>query len=862
MTPLVVSDTVLLEREKELELLADLLADIGSSGGKVVLIRGEAGIGKSALVREFVDAHADRAHVLFGACDDLLTPQPLGPFWDIARDEPSLAQPLETGDRQAVLASCLDLLSRSLRPSIMVIEDTHWADEATFDAIKYLGRRSARTNGLLLLTYRDGEVDYDHPLRQVIGDLPPQSVVRIRLGGLSKSAVSSIIGGSSLDPDEVLAATHGNPFLVTEMASTDGEAIPSSVQDSVMTRVRKLSPQAHQMLKTLSVVPERVSRAEVVLLTGGDESRLVECERRGLLVVGAEFVSFRHELIRRAVEASLTISERVATNRKVLEVLPPETDLARLVHHAREAIDIDRLVELAPLAARAAADVSSHREAVAHYRTLGPYLDRIAEPARATILEDWARSEFYLDNIEALELLNRAIDLHRFNGDDLSLANALTSAVRVNMVHGRPEAAEACSVEGIKILESRPPSPDLAFAVSQYAWLSLELGEVARAEALTNSAHAIAEETGGELAAIHALNIKGILAYVRGESDGFQLMEMARSRAERGGYRFEEVGVLLSMEGVTAELREMERAADLAQRARDTAARYEIRTLEVEAQARYADVLAWKGEWAAAEDAAAEALGSRPHVDVTVGWVLGGLQARRGRPEARRVLDRTWSLAEEGGNLANMLPAAAAKAENMWLTEVNDPDLAERFQELLAEGIRREFPWLAGPLGFWLWKLGDITEAPEGIPEPYRLVIEGEPLKAAAIWQAKGVPYERGLALMHGDPASRLEALEIFETLGATAVAAKLRKALRDEGVAVPRGKGRETRGHAAGLTARQAEVLQLLDEDLTNAEIADRLFVSPRTIENHVSAVLNKLDASTREEAVSRAHSEGLLAR
>ena len=158
-------------------------------------------------------------------------------------------------------------------------------------------------------------------------------------------------------------------------------------------------------------------------------------------MVEAEFVSFRHELIRRAVEASLTISERAATNRRVLEILPPETDLARLAHHSREAIDIDRLVELTPRAARAAADVSSHREAIAHYRTLGPYLDRIAEPARALILEDWARSEYYLDNIEALELLNRAVDLHRSSGDDLSLANALTFASRVNMVHGRPEGS-------------------------------------------------------------------------------------------------------------------------------------------------------------------------------------------------------------------------------------------------------------------------------------------------------------------------------------------------------------------------------------------------------------------------------------
>lgn len=133
-------------------------------------------------------------------------------------------------------------------------------------------------------------------------------------------------------------------------------------------------------------------------------------------------------------------------------------------------------------------------------------------------------------------------------------------------------------------------------------------------------------------------------------------------------------------------------------------------------------------------------------------------------------------------------------------------------------------------------------------------------MAAAEMWLEIGCPYERAIALAHGDLAAKLKALEILETLGAAAVAAKIRKALRDQGVSVPRGKGQATRTHAAGLTARQAEVLQLLDEALSNTEIADRLFVSPRTVENHVSAVLSKLDSSTRQEAVSRARSDGLL--
>ena len=138
--------------------------------------------------------------------------------------------------------------------------------------------------------------------------------------------------------------------------------------------------------------------------------------------------------------------------------------------------------------------------------------------------------------------------------------------------------------------------------------------------------------------------------------------------------------------------------------------------------------------------------------------------------------------------------------------------------------------------------------------------MEGRAAEAAAIWNQKGVPYEQALALMRGDRSSRLQAVEVLETLGATAVAAKLRKALRDEGIAVPRGRGRATRGNVVGLTARQMEVLALLGESLSNMEIADRLFISPRTVENHVSAVMSKLDANTRSQAVVRAESLGLL--
>jgi len=178
----------------------------------------------------------------------------------------------------------------------------------------------------------------------------------------------------------------------------------------------------------------------------------------------------------------------------------------------------------------------------------------------------------------------------------------------------------------------------------------------------------------------------------------------------------------------------------------------------------------------------------------------------------------------------------------------------------MATGLELGFSWSSGRIAVWRWRSGKLASAPAGIAEPYRLLIAGDFAGAAAIWVELGMPYERALALMHGGPADQLEALEVFETLGASAVAARLRRTLRASGVSVPRGKGRQTRRHVAGLTARQAEVLELLGEGLANLEIADRLFISPRTAEHHVSAVLDKLDVATREEAVAQARIDGLV--
>ncbi len=855
---------MLLEREEQLGLMAGVLAEIGSSGGKVVLIRGEAGVGKSALVREFLETHGAGAHIYFGSCDDLLTLQPLGPFWDIALEDSSLSESLGKGDRRAVMEALLNLLSPDRRATILVVEDVHWADEATFDVIKYLGRRISGSKGLLLLTYRDGEVDHDHPLRQVIGGLAPQDLVRIHLGGLSAEAVALMVEHTNLDSGEVFSLTDGNPLFVIEVAVSGVEGVPSSVQDSVLARAGKLSSGARRLLDLVSVIPGQSKRSFVETIVKPTNEEITECVRQGLLRLSGDTVSFHHELSRRSVESALNAADRRRLNQMVLDELGESADPSRLVHHAREANDVASIIEFAPKAARAAMALGSHREAVGHFRTIEPYLDQIAEADRGAIVDDWAKAESYAGTVGSLDVLDRAIALHRSTGDERALARALTFAIRANESIGRPRAADACAAEAVAILETYSPGRDLAYTLSQQAWISMMRDDGLGAIALADQAISLAEAAGEELVVIHSLNTKGCATYIGGDSDGRSLLEEARSRAELAGDPYEETRALYNLASAAAAQRELKLASHVAQQAIATAVRYELRSLENVSRAFYAEILLWKGEWAVAEDLSTELLRNAPRENIlsklVAGRVLGRLQARRGIRGARDTLDRSWSSTELNAETQNLLPAAAALAEYMWLTGERDPDRITRFREVLEKGISVGNAWISGELAFWLWKLGELKEAPDGIAKPYRLVIEGRPTEAATAWESIGVPYDRAWALMHGEDDARLEALEQFETMGATAVAAKLRQKLRTEGVSVPRGRSQTTRDHAAGLTARQAEILGLLGEALTNIEIADRLFVSPRTVEHHVAAVMSKLNASSRDEAVAKAVDQGLL--
>jgi DNA-binding CsgD family transcriptional regulator/tetratricopeptide (TPR) repeat protein len=497
---------------------------------------------------------------------------------------------------------------------------------------------------------------------------------------------------------------------------------------------------------------------------------------------------------------------------------------------------------------------------VSHFRQLAELTDQIERSELSQILREWARAEFLVANIQkAIELNEHALELHRHDGDVTAESQTLTETALYHQNMGHRDQAETLAHLAVEVLGDDPASSDLARALETEAYLQAMANRPRIAQGLVDRTLEAGGEEIDELVLVRSLNHSGVIAAADGYMKGQAALDAARARAEVAGMWFEEARALVNFAWLATENRDLTRGSDYAQRTIASCIRHDIPTLESYGSAVYATVLDFMGDWEKAEDLARDQMDRMPLSRLVANPLIGVLEARTGRPSAHHTLSEAHEAALGARELQRRGPVVVAAAEHEWIT--NKPVLStDEMKDVMSEWLGVGFKWSPGSIARWLWQLGELTEPPDGIAEPYRLLIEGEPQGAAVLWQTIGIPYERALALMHGDLENRIEALEILETLGASAVAEKLRSALRVDGVVVPRGRSRESRSHAAGLTARQAEVLQLLDEGLTNIEIADRIFVSPRTVENHVSAVLAKLKCATREEAVIRARAEGLL--
>jgi DNA-binding CsgD family transcriptional regulator/tetratricopeptide (TPR) repeat protein len=860
----------LLERLSLLDELGDLLAAT-AGGGRVALIAGEAGLGKSALVGRFTERHSPVARFLFGACDPLLTPRALGPLHDIGRQTGGrLAALLAAGSpREQLFATFLDELDNGPGRQVVVVEDAHWADEATLDLLVFLGRRMERTRALVIVTYRDDELAVDHPLRLVVGRFPPEVVRRLHLEPLSGAAVAELARRAGRPSDGLHALTGGNPLLVTEVLAAGDAGVPPTVRDLVLARFAGLPADAQEVVRLVAVVP---TRAELWLLEEAlrPEPSAVEAgAAAGLLVGGSDAVGLRHELLRRAVEGALPALTRRELNRRVLTVLADardrEVDVARLVHHAREADDTRAVLRYAPEAARQAAAVAAHREAVGHYRAALPHAGQLTAEVRAELLEGYS-VECYLSGLttEAVSARQSAVAVREAGTDREKLGESLRWLSRLQWWDGNRREADAAAARAIAVLETLPPGIHLARAYSTQAGLDVTAHRTEAAMSWAARAIELAQRLDDQHSLTQALVSIGTARLNRGDPSGRADLERGFAAAVAAGLVDHAALALGNLATTGAEMRDYRHARQDLDRALAHAREQELAGWIQHILGHRARVRLDQGDWVGAEQDARAALAEdvKGGARVVDGLVpLGLLQARRGDPAAAATLDEAAARGFATVELQWTAPVAAARAEHAWL-QGDDDRIAVEAARGFEPAVRQAHPWHAGELAFWLWLAGDLPEVPAVVAEPYRLLLAGEWRSAAGFWQELGCPYQQALALACSDrDEALLEALALLDGLDARQAAQLVRRRLRRRGtLRVPRGPNRATAANPAGLTGRQLEVLWLLIEGLTDADIAARLSLSPKTVGHHVSAVLAKLDVKSRRGAAVAARRLGFV--
>lgn len=859
----------LLERDEHLATLVDRFERAGEAG-RLVLVAGEAGAGKTALVDEFRARHltgpGDR--VLVGRCDDLFAARPLGPIADIARETGGpLAEAVASGDRAAVFDAFLAELaspSGADEPAVVVLEDLQWADEATLDLVRFVTRRLDVLRCLVIATHRD-DLAADHPLRRAWGSLVGPLVTRLTLPPLSRAAVATLAADSGVDARSLHARTGGNPFFVIEVLAGERAALPSTVRDMVLARAAHLQGPARDCLDAAAVLGRHATVDLVARVGDGDIAAIDECVAAGLVVADGDRLAFRHDLTRETIEDALTPLRRRQLHRRALDALADDDDLVQRAHHALGSGDRDAIVDLAVRAADACVAVGAHVQAAAFYRGGLEHETLLAPGERLRAVQAYAETCMHLDRTaDAVEAGDRARDLLIEAGDVVALAEWETWLSGIYWSADRSSEGAVIATTAVERLEPLGPSPALARAVAELSSHLMVSGRFADAIANGRRALDLAERFEVETAAVSALNACGSAMCCQGDFDGAALLADALDRAKRAG-------LVRDACRVSSNLGEAHRLSGHPERALTVFA--DGVTIADEHELLYrrnclfvsrAPSLLLLDRW---DDAVADAntlltqSGIASHHRGLALVAIGVVRMRRGDPGVGDALEEALALLDAIGDPQYVHVVRVARAEASWLA--GDVVRArDEIAALLPLTDRLDTEQLCD-MARWTRRVGidwrPPSEAVDASPVPQ--VADVGRRAVAAWWDDRGCGYQAADVLGDSDDEVELrEAHDRLLALGARPRAQMVARRLRDLGARdVPRGPRPSTRANAAGLTAREVEVASLLAAGMTNAEIADRLVLSPKTVDHHVSAVLSKLGVASRRHVAGAAARAGL---
>ena len=854
----------LIERESQLAALRQYADEASQGSGRLVLISGEAGVGKSVLLEE--SAHdLNNARWLWAGCDGLFTPAALGPLLDLASqlDGELLRLCHAEAKRDQLYGALLQQLGDLQSFTVLVIEDVHWADEATLDLLSYLGRRIQHLPVLLLVSYRDDALVATDPLRLTLGALAIQRATRrLSLATLSAAGVATLAEGTTIDATELHRLTAGNPFFVIEVLQAGNDALPASVRDAVLARTRTLSTSAREALDAAALIGSRMQSGLLVSLL--DDPLVVdELISHGLLIKDGDDLRFRHEIARVAIEAAVPPYRKAAMHTKIMDALLSLgcTDDARLAFHAEGAGRDDLVVRYGSRAGRRASELAAHREAAAQYgralqsatdtdlRTRAELSDAVAQ--ELALVDRWEESAEM--RTAALELWRGAGDLRRESQSLLRLSVAMWRLCRGAESKQAREGALALAQECAS-------GPEIARAYERMASHRLAEGRDEEGIAMARQAREMAEQLG--LTDVIGDAVDTEAKAIRGRGGEWAVpMQAALESALSGGHE-EQAGRAFARTYMwyCEDLRPEE-----AERCYGDALAYceehDIGTFVVCLQGQRTAVLEQNGRWDecislghALLDQHRLSRWNRLRPLCSTAKVM----ARRGEQGFWPYLDEAMESALRLGEPEWIRPVGIARTEARWLEGRLDAASYEldRVCSFSAGATAVDRCWMA----LWMRRLGRTAQAVD--IEPFGSQLTGDGARAAALWDRLGYRYEAALALLDTKEDTHLrESLRRLVDLGADAAARRVRQTMRDLGIrSIPAGARTATKAHPRGLTAREQEILELLSQGQSNEEIAASLFISVRTVEHHVSAILGKLGATTRKDAAKEARKLRLM--
>lgn len=860
----------LLDRDEPLSKLHYLLNKVTAGEGRIAAISGDAGIGKTSLVEAFAGQCEGKAEIFWGACDNLYTPRPFAPVYDMAHKmSDRMSELLDAGmSRPSIFSTFLNEINLT-SPAIVVIEDVHWADESTLDLINFLTKRISRSGILLILTYRNDEIGSGHSLRLIFGSLSSRILKRIELTPLSKDAVMKLARSCGRNDDALYIKTGGNPFFVTEILLNVEKEIPSSINDLIVSRLNSLSSQTRDAIETLSVIPGTTDLWLIKTLVK-DINVIDEAIESGILRNDFDALHFSHELFKTAIEGSLSPSKRFEKNSAVLNSLLKKKNkdpfLSRIIHHAVITSNKDVITKYAPLAAKQASKASAHERAAELYLTAIQFSDQLTPKELLDLLEERAH-ECYLtaridEGIQACQRIGEILKQHK---DPLREGENYRRMSRFLWYHGFDNECEMYLLKAINILEKSEPGNELAMVYSNLSQIYMLREKKDLALKWGEKALEISQGLKDREVEAHALNNIGTSRLFTNDESG--RLQLKRSLEISLDYNLNEhvCRAYVNLGTVSMYRRDLSDADLQFSYAIEYANEKDISLADLCVTGEVAQTKLHMGKWNEAYDLS-NTIYERKNVPVMDKIlplsIIGILKARRNEPGAFQFLDESNELMTNIGELMKVVKVKASRAEAFWLCNELESHLDEFLSayEIVKDS---QNPWAIGELAYWLWKGHglSLSEIPQCIAQPFLLHIQGNWTEAAELWEKLGSPYEHALALSEGDEKAMKKAIAEFDELGAVASSQLLKRKMRMNGIKnIPKGPRQSTKENPFGLTERQIEILDLVSKGYSNSEIGNKLFISVRTVEAHVSTLFFKLDMHSRAEAASFVHSNQFI--